>query len=253
MKDFEEKEELLEEEFESHGATRGINRIGRVLRIIFYIAVYAVMSLLVLRMCSDGTPASMETLTVNDRLASLYAEDKLEIFYQKFDEYTTKDENYGYFGIMQAIIIPETDEMQIVFRYNNSTLEKLPEDYPELCPEIPDRNGVYYDVTLVKVIDLTPDDPTDNNKEEYLKYERYYPTESATKRETTSLHNYFRYVFEGISTEDALEIYVDIYYKEDVNYDDDSYGSVRVYASENNTRIYPLSSKDKKALKNYAK
>lgn len=253
MKDFEEKEELLEEEFESHGATKGIHRIGRVLRIIFYVVVYAMISLLIFRMCSNGTPASMETLTVSDRLASLYAEDKLEIFYQSFDEYTTDEENYGYFGIMQAIFIPETDEMQIVFRYNNSTLEKLPVDYPELCPDVPARDGVYYDVTLVKVIDLTPDDDTDNDKEEFLKYERYYPTESATKRESTSLHNYFRYVFEGISTDDALEIYVDIYYNEDIDYEDDAYGSVRVFASENNTRIYPLSSKDKKALKNYEK
>lgn len=253
MKDFEEKEELLEEEFESHGATKGIHRIGRVLRIIFYVVVYAMISLLILRMCSNGTPASMETLTVSDSLASLYAEDKLEIFYQNFDEYTTDEENYGYFGIMQAIFIPETDEMQIVFRYNNSTLEKLPVDYPGLCPDVPARDGVYYDVTLVKVIDLTPDDDTDNNKEEFLKYERYYPTESATKRESTSLHNYFRYVFEGISTEDALEIYVDIYYNEDIDYDDNAYGSVRVFASENNTRIYPLSSRDKKALKNYEK
>lgn len=243
----------MEEDFESHGATTNIHRLGRIIRTIFYIFIYVVIAAIVLRMCSDGTPASMETLTVNDRLSELYAKDELEVYYQKFDEYTTDKENYGYFGIMQAVFIPETDEMQIVFRYNNSTLEKLPEDYPELCPEVPARDGVYYDVTLVKVIDLTPDDATDNDKEEHLKYERYYPTEDATARESTSLHNYFRYVFEGISTEDALEIYVDIYYNEDIDYDEDAYGSIRVYSSENRTRVYPLTSRDKKALKNYEK
>ena len=253
MRDFEEKEELLEEEFESHGATRGINRIGKILRIIFFTAVYAVMAFLIFRMCSDGTPKAMETITPNERLASLYANGELEVFYQKFDQYTTEDENYGYFGIMQAIFIPKTEEMQIVFRYNKSTLEKLPEDFPELCPEVPARDGVYYDVTLVKVIDLTPDDDTDNDKKEFLKYERYYPTESATTTDTTSLHSYFRYVFEGISTEDALEIYVDIYYNEAIDYEKDSYGSVRVYASANNTRVYPLSARDKKALKSFSK
>ena len=53
MKDFEEKEELLEEEFESGGATRNVNRIGKVLRILFYTAVYAVIIALIWRMCSD--------------------------------------------------------------------------------------------------------------------------------------------------------------------------------------------------------
>jgi len=154
---------------------------------------------------------------------------------------------------MQAIFIPETDEMQIVFRYNKSTLENLPTDFPELFTEVPSRDGIYYDVTLVKVIDLTPDDLTDNDKEEFLRYERYYPTESATTSEKTALHNYFRYVFEGIDTEDALDIYVDIYCNEAIDYDEKAYGSVKVYSSESNTRVYPLSSKDKKALKGFAK
>ena len=253
MRDFEEKEELLEEEFESHGATRGINRIGRVLKIIFFAAVYSVMAFLIFRMCSNGTPKAIETITPSDRLASLYASGELEVFYQKFDQYTTEDENYGYFGVMQAIFIPDVGEAQIVFRYNNSTLEKLPEDYPELCPDVPSRDGVYYDVTLVKVIDLTPDDETDNDKEEFLKYERYYPTENKTSTDKTSLHSYFRYVFEGISTEDALEIYVDIYYNEAIDYQKDAYGSIRVFASENNTRVYPLSNSDEKALKSFSK
>lgn len=253
MKDFEEKEELLEEEFASGGATKNVNRIGKVLRIFFYTAIYAVMIALIWRMCSDGTPKKMETITVSEKLADLYKNGELEVFYQKFDEYTTEEENYGYFGIMQAIVIPEADEMQIVFRYNNSTLEKLPADFPELCPETPSRDGVYYDVTLVKVIDLTPDDKTDNDKEENLRFERYYPTESATKSDKTSLHNYFRYVFEGISTEDALYVYVDIYYNEAIDYQDKAYGRIRVYSSDANTRVYPLTSADKKALKNYAK
>ena len=34
MKDFEEKEELLEEDFESGGATVTVHRIGRVLKIL---------------------------------------------------------------------------------------------------------------------------------------------------------------------------------------------------------------------------
>lgn len=253
MKDFEEKEELLEEEFESGGATRNVNRIGKVLRILFYTAVYAVIIALIWRMCSDGIPTKMKTITPSDKLAELYNNGELEVIYQKFDEYTTEDENYGYFGIMQAIFIPDADEAQIVFRYNNSTLEKLPLDFPELCPETPSRDGVYYDVTLVKVIDLTPDDETDNDNKEFLRYKRYFPKKDATKNHSTSLHNYFRYVFEDFSTEDALAVYVDIYYNEAINYDDGAYGRIRVFSSEGNTRVFPLTEADKKALKNYSK
>ena len=252
MKDFEEKEELLEEEFASGGATRNANRISRVIKIICYTVIYAVMIALAFRMCSDGTPTKIETITVNDKIAELYEKGELNISYQKFDEYTTEDENYGYFGIMQAIVIPDAAEMQIIFRYNNSTLEKLPEDFPELCGEVPSRDGTYYDVTLVKVIDLTPEDATDNDKEENLRRERYFPTESATSHTKTSLHNYFRYVFDEINLDDALCVYVDIYYNEAIDYDDDAYGSVRVFSSEANTRVYPLTSADKRALKKYA-
>ena len=254
MKDFEEREEELEEDFASGGATVKAHRIGRIFKIIFYIFVYSIMAFLILRMCTNGEPAEIDKLIVNKPMAEAYRNDgKLECFYQKYDEYTVDEENYGYFGITKTVIIPKIEQIQIVFRYNRSTLEYLPIDYPELCPEVPSRDEVLYDISLVKVIDLTPDNTEDNDDKNFLKYERYFPTADATVSMQKGLHNYFRYVFEGVTTEDALEIYIDIYYNKDIDYEEDAYGSVRVFSAERYTHTYSLTARDKRALKKFEK
>lgn len=256
MKDFEEREEELEEDFASGGATVMAHKVSRVFRIIFYTFVYTIIALIMLRMCTNGSPAEIDTMIVNDRLAELYAEsgNSLSVFNQKYDEYTIEeDKNYGYFGITKSVIIPDAEQIQIVFRYNRSTLEYLPQDYPELCPEVPSRDELHYDVSLVKVIDLTPENKEDNDKEEFLKFERYFPTKELTVAKQKGLHNYFRYVFEDISTDDALAVYVDIYYNKAIDYEGESYGQVKIYDKSRSDHIYTLSSRDKKALKNYGK
>ena len=254
MKDFEEKEELLEEDFESGGATVTVHRIGRVLKIIFSVIVYSVIAFLVLRVCTDGKePADVDSLIVTKELAEIYKTNgKLECIYQKYDEYTMEEENYGYFGVTDTVIIPDADQIQIVFRYNNSTLERLPEDYPELCPDVPSRDLVLYDVSLVKIIDTTPDTEEDNKEEGVLVKERYYPEKDLTTSDKTALHSYFRYVFEDIDVSDALEVYVDIYYIEALDYESDPYGSVRIYVNDRYNHTYSLSSKEKRSLKNFS-
>lgn len=251
MKDFEEREEILEEDFNSGGATVKMHRFGRILRITFYVLVYAVIAAIILRMCTNGTPKDIERISVNDELYSAYSElgSELKIHYQKYDEYTSEEENYGYFGIMQSLFIPQVSQVQVVFRYNNSTIEELPNDFPELCPDVPDKSETLYDVTLVKVIDLTPENSEDNDKEEFLKFERYYPTKDMTASKQTGLHNYYRYTFEGVDTEGAFAFYVDIYYNKAIDYEKDAYGSVRIFASDRYTHTYQLTSNDKKAFR----
>ena len=255
MNEFEQREAELEEDFASGGATVGMHRFWRIMKIIFFVFVYAVIAALLLRMCSNGTPKDMERITVNDELYEAYQNEGKDLLlqYQKYDEYTTEDENYGYFGVVQAVIIPSVDQVQIVFRYNNSTLDYLPLDYPELCPESPSRDEVLYDVSLVKVIDLTPENAEDNEKDEFLKYERYFPTDSLTSSKQSSLHNYFRYVFEDVSLDDALYVYVDIYYNKAIDYESDAYGSIRIFDASRYTHTYAMTSNDRRAFKNYKK
>ncbi len=254
MSEFDEKEEIMEEDFNSGGATVRMHKIGRVIKVILYTAVFAVMAFLILRVCTDDNiPSSVGTLTVTDEVAELYNSDSFKGYYQTHDEYTTGKKNYGYFGVMKTLFIPDADQVQVVFRYNNSTIEKLPEDYPELCPEVPSRDEVLYDISLVAVIDLTPDIKDDYNDAKTLKKVRYFPTKELTVSDKTSLHSYFRYTFENVDAENVIELYIDIYYVKAADYEKDPYGSIRIYDIDEYNHVYSLSGKDKKALKAFAK
>ena len=90
--------------------------------------------------------------------------------------------------------------------------------------------------------------PQDNEDENFLKFERYFPTSSV--KDQTNRHNFERFLFENIDCEDALNVYVDIYYIGEVDYDGDAYGTIPVYTSDENEigcKYFPTKA-DKKAL-----
>jgi hypothetical protein len=133
-----------------------------------------------------------------------------------------------------------------VFRYNNSTLRHLAEDYG--LAEIPDKAGEYFDVTLLHVTDLTPDTDADNNDPAALSSIRYKPTD--VKRDTTSLYTYYRYVFDGIHVDEQAisHVFLDVYYLNDLNYEKDPYGTLLLYDQLHEWLPYDLTKADKKAL-----
>ena len=251
MNEFDETEEYenLPEEF--GGPSKRAKIIKKILRVVGWVIFVAVLGVLFWRMCSTSNdPRSISTITVDDKLASIYAEkgDSMEIYYQNLDEFTRGDKSYGYFAATQTLIIPDAKQVQLVFRYNVSTLKYLAKDYPADFPYEPDRNEDLFDVTLVKVIDLTPDNSEDNDNDENLKIERYHATSSV--EDQTSRHNYRRFVFDNIDCEDAMEVYVNIYYKGDLDYEQRSYGDIRIYTSDKNEIKckYILTTADKKAI-----
>ena len=251
MNEFEEKEEYenLPEEF--GGPTKRAKITKKILRVVGWIIFCSVLGVLFWGMCSTSNdPASVSTLMVNEKLAGIYSieGDSMEIYYQNLDMFTRGDENYGYFAATRSLIIPEAEQVQVVFRYNISTLRYLAEDYPDDFEGTPDRNADIFDVSLVKVIDLTPDNAEDNDNEEFLRFERYFPATSV--KDQTNRHNYERFLFESIDCEDALEVYVSIYYKGDLDYEKDAYGTIQIYTSdEDEIRCkYILTNNDKKAL-----
>ena len=107
-------------------------------------------------------PESMKALSPNEPLASAYVEGggELDAFSQEQRSLTSTDRNSGYFSVERATIIPGANQIQIVFRYNNSTLEHLVKD--KGLDAVPDRAEDVYDVTLFFSVDLTPDDESDN-------------------------------------------------------------------------------------------
>ena len=207
---------------------------------------------------STIVPDEVKGLAPNDPLkaAWLAAEEEggqLTYFSQRQDETTTAEHNYSYFTAKEVAFIEDANQIQLLFRYNNSTIRSLVQDYN--LPAIPDRTSELYDVTLYVAYDLTPNDATDNdgNDPESVRFVRYYPTE--VKSAQSLVYNYRRITFDGIDmnvTENpVLAVYVDVYYVEDVDYGKDSYGTLCIYDYATTKDYYSLTKSESKALEQY--
>ena len=244
-------------------ASKGFRIAGNLIKFTAAAVVAGVIALLLWRIYTSGTPSDLKAMIPNDRLSAAYGEqgDDLYIFKQDHKSITTAKRNYGYFAITDYYIIPEADQIQLVFRYNNSTIRSLAEDYK--LDKTPATDAKLFDLTLVLQTDLTPDDDGDNagDVEGSVAYERIFPV--AVEHEQTNLYNYFRYVFiidgengslsEMLDSGELLAVYADIFYVEDINYDSEAYGTLFLYDYKTDTVRQRLSLKDKNAIKSYVK
>jgi len=242
--------------------------IGRIIKYTAFAVVFSVIILLVWRIASSGDPKSMKTLTGNEALASAYAEngDGLEVYYQEQGKLTRSEGNYGYFGVTQVRIIPDADQIQVVFRYNTSTLRYMEDDLGlERGTLLRDED--HFDVSLVISTDLTPERTDDNafgekDHPESVSEKRYFPTEKYTVKDKKNVYNYRKYVFEGVSIEDlTLAAYVDVYYKgKDANgntvtpdYLEKPKGTLCIYDYKSENITKKLTSDDIDAIKAWLK
>lgn len=227
--------------------------IGYVFKGLCALCIAAVVGLLLWRIIDSRTdPKEVNTLIPNDALCSAYEEsgDKLTAFYQDQSEYTQAEDNYGYFAITRSCFIPKASQLQFSLRYNNSTLKYLKGDYS--LPEIPDRDSDVFDVSVLIAYDLTPDVTSDNdgNDPDSVRFERVFPSEMQSHRKT--LYNYRTFVFDGIDVDESvLAVYVDVYYKGDVDYDKEAYGTLILYDYATENEEYRISSSDEAAIREY--
>ena len=232
---------------------------GKIVKYTFkaigYLLVFGTIGILLWRMFSSGNPKIMKTLMVNEATYEAWqaaeAEGRDMVMYsQRQDEITRAEHNHGYFSVTQKLFIEDANQVQVLFRYNNSTLRHLQEDYD--LPEVPGRDEDLYDLTLYVAYDLTPLDTTDNagNDPASVKFVRYYPSEMTSAKK--NLYNYRKFVFDGVDmtvTENpVLAVYVDIYYKDDVDYEKDAYGTLCIYDYLAEKKPYELTGSDKDAL-----
>lgn len=228
--------------------------IGKLLYGLVGLAILIMVLFLLWRVYfSDNVPREMEGLVPNEALAAAYATHGEGLVLQTQEQATvTKGEkNYGYFAVPEFVYIPEAAQMQVLFRYNNSTLKATAEDFS--LPERPTRGTEVYDVSLAVVKDLTPDDLTDNKDgSEAIGKERVLPTSHAVT--TTSLYTYFIYTFDNVTiTEDVLVVYFDVYYGAAVDYGATPYGTLRLYHRDSVWVERELTGKEQEALDNYGK
>ncbi len=244
-------------------ASKGFRIAGNLIKFAAASVIAAVIILLLWRIVSSGTPGELDAMIPNDRLAAAYEThgNDLYIFKQGHKSITTAERNYGYFAITDYYIIPDANQIQLVFRYNNSTIRSLAQDYS--LAEVPSKDAELFDLSMVIQTDLTPENKDDNagNIAEAVNKTRIYPV--SAQRERTSLYNYFRYVFDldeaGLSLSELLEsgellaVYLDVYYNEDVNYEEYAYGTLFLYDYKTDIIEQRLSMKDRRAIRDYNK
>ena len=234
---------------------------GRTIKFLFFLLIFGMIGILLWRMFSSTDPDSMKVITPNDSLAIAYEQqgEDLYLFRQEQRSVTSGEKNYGYFSVTDAIFIPSANQIQIVVRYNNSTLRALCED--KGLSEVPAREEDLFDVTLSVAVDLTPENEEDNlgNKEGSVQFIRVHA--SSVSADQKNLYNYRRFVFDlgsaDLSLSELLDgklllaVYTDIYYKGDLNYDEPSYGTLCLY--DYITSIDPgrLTRKDRAAIEAY--
>ena len=223
---------------------------GFIFKALCTLIIAAIVILLLWRMIDNNNdPKDMDTVIPNSLLVDAYEKkgDSLNTYYQELTRYTRGENNYGYFAITQSLIIDDIDQIQFVFRYNNSTLKYTKEDYS--LDSIPSRDAEVYDVTVTVMYDLTPDDTTDNDGKtaEAVRYERIFPSQMLSAKKT--LYNYRKFVFDGIEIDDSvIAVYADFYYVGDIDYDEKPYGSLLIYHYEEENISRKLTKNDVKAI-----
>lgn len=248
-----------------------MSRVSRTFKIAWGIfkalvglVIALVMGFLLWRIGSAGNPKSVSSLTPNEKICQAYEENggELLLLTQEQNSITRAENNYGYFSVTDHVFVPDANQVQLIFRYNNSTIRALVEDYG--LAETPAREAELYDVTLLLAIDLTPENTEDNdgNDPESVRFVRVSASGEPTS-DTTTLYNFRRFVFDvGESGEDLktlmesgnlLAIYADIYYNQDIDYEKTPYGVLCLYDYETKTEEVKLSQKDRKALQSFAR
>lgn len=223
--------------------------VGKALYGLFALGIFAMIAFLLWRVLfSGGTPKEMERLSPNERLLAAYEAkgDALSLRTQEHEIFTRGEHNNGYFSTPRVVYIPEAKQMQVLLRYNNSTLKATKKDFG--LESVPPRGEIVYDVSLLGIKDLTPEDPTDNKDgSETLTEVRLAPT--SYEIETTKLYTFILYTFDDVTMpEDLIVMYLDVYYGGAVDYESKAYGSIRVYHKDEPWTELALSKEDKAAL-----
>lgn len=218
--------------------------IKALFKMLITVLIIAVAAVLLWRVISSRVPKDLLAVSVNETLTKAYEKGDLSAFTQKQNSITRTDKNYGYFSVCDTVFFPEAGQVQILIRYNDSTLKALQKDYG--LAELPDSSLDWYDVTLVVSTDLTPENPDDNNERtpspEHVSLTRIEPT-SVSESRHEGRYSYRRLVFDGADLSDILlGVYVDFYYVGDIAYlepDFDiysggAYGTLCLYAYTEN-------------------
>lgn len=235
-------------------------------RLMLATVIMLVVGVFVWRFITSAPPDGLMTLSPNEKLAEAYSDSEILLVTQEQNNITRTEKNYGYFSVADVVFIPEIKQLQILVKYNDSTLKALKNDYAEDFSELgekeyPDSSKDWYDVSVVLARDLTPDNKDDNfgSDRESVELTRIKPTEvsgSAHKER----YSYRRLVFDNVPIDSlTLAVYADFYYVGDIAYNngefdiytDTAYGTLCLYTFADKTLEVELTKDDIKAIESY--
>lgn len=230
--------------------------IKLLMKVLFVALVLFVYGFLIFRMCSlDSLPNTLDDLVITEGMKNAYAKSGGDDFiYQRKNLFNTDEKTYGLFAVPSYVIVKGADEIQVVFRYNVSTLEKVAEEL-ELS-SVPDRNTEgLFDLTLSlkhSVGEIT-DAVEGQETIDYDQPENHYMTlinPDRVEHFTEGKHNYVRCIFKSVGFDESntLGVFLNVYYRDNVNYEELPLGTVRLYHYTTVNKPYPLTKNDKEAL-----
>ena len=238
-------------------------------RLVLITLIVFVVGIFVWRFITSTPPEDFMILTPTGQIAENYAESgSLYMITQEQNSITRGERSYGYFAVCDVVFIPEAEQLQVLVRYNDSTLKALKSDYAEDFTalgedEYPDSALDWYDVSVVLARDITPDNSEDNfgNGREAVELIRIKPTEVSIS-EHIGRYSYRRFVFDDVPVDDlTLAVYADFYYLGDVAYEkdgfdiytDEAYGTLCLYTFADNAVEVELTKNDVRAIEEYIK
>jgi hypothetical protein len=225
---------------------------GKCIKYTAYALIYAVIALVLWRVLFSGhVPGRLKTLSVNQATYDAYLSEgeTLTMYTQELSPVNMDGETAGYFWVCQAVFIPEANQVQVLVRYSNSTLKHIARDFSLGEDNIPSRDEDVIDVTLALRIDPDPTNDTTTDRQTI----RIQPSGEPIE-DQTAMYNYRIYVFDNVPLDTAalINIAVDFYYIDSINYDRTPYSSIIVYETQYETKPVNLTARDKRALRAWA-
>ena len=239
-----------EKELEEYSQTKLSPRRRRARRMIRYFFVFLILAVNVLIwwrvLFSDRIPGDLKKLTLTPALTEAYARDgAVDMFLQNHEEIIWEGKTRGYFWVPRALFIRNAGEVQLLIRYNNSTLSHIAEDFS--LPSPPSRDSDVVDVTLVVRQSVTTEREGETLSE--IIETRLQPSADVLHARK-NMYNYRKFVFDGIDFDKVTEIVVQFYYRGAVDYNAAPYGELLIYDNRPDTlsRDVALSRSEERAL-----
>lgn len=244
-----------------------MSRVSRVFKIFGWLIKFAFIALIAFicgflfwRIFSSSTPKELETISVNDAIYEAYSNDgELSAFVQEQNTTTRAEHNAGYFSVVHTVFVPEANQIQVVLRYNNSTIRHLVED--KSLANTPSRSDDLFDISLFFSVDLTPENTEDNAVISDEGTRVFRCPSRLVANEEKNLYNYRKFVFDlDVCGEDLaallesgelLAVYADVYYVGDMDLSKEAYGTLCLYDYLTKKEDIKLTSVDIKAIKGW--